>query len=203
MRGPVGLRDAEAPVEHQRGDRQIEQAVLQIGAARPLVVQQVDPLLRAREKWIHLLEEYDLLVVEEGLVHGTVDEDPAVTPRLVPESEPEVVVPALRPHELLNERGFEVIGITLENPGLRPKDTPEQVAAKLARAKEKLLEFAAKHEMPWPQHFDGKHFKNDFATKFGINAIPAMFLLNKEGKVVTADARGDRLEMEVKRVLGL
>lgn len=102
-----------------------------------------------------------------------------------------------------HEQGFEIVGITLENPGIRPSDSDEKKAEKLAAAKKKLLDFTAKNEMPWPQHFDGLHFKNEFAAKFGINAIPAMFLLDKEGRVAAADARGEKLAAEVKRLLAL
>ena len=101
------------------------------------------------------------------------------------------------------DQGFEVVGIALENPGLRGKETPEQVAAKLAAAKRKLLDFVAKNEMPWPQHFDGQWWKNEFAVKFGVNAIPAMFLLDREGRIATSEARGEKLEAEVKRLLAL
>lgn len=100
-------------------------------------------------------------------------------------------------------KGFEVIGITLENPNARPNDTPEQTAAKLETARKKMLEFAEGKHMPWPQQFDGKWWKNDFAVKFGINAIPAMFLLDQDGKIVTAEARGEKLEAEIKRLLKL
>lgn len=102
-----------------------------------------------------------------------------------------------------HDKGFEVVGITLENPNARPSDTSEQTAAKLETAKRKMLEFTAKNEMPWPQYFDGKWWKNDYAVKFGIKAIPAMFLLDKDGKIAATEARGEKLEMEVKRLLGL
>jgi len=102
-----------------------------------------------------------------------------------------------------HDKGFEIVGITLENPNARPSDTPEQTAAKLAAAKQKMLDFAAKNGMPWPQHFDGKWWKNEFAEKFGIKAIPAMFLLDKNGQIAATDARGEKLESEVKRLLGL
>ena len=102
-----------------------------------------------------------------------------------------------------HDKGFEVIGITLENPGLRGKETPEQVADKMAAAKQKMLDFTVKQEMPWPQYFDGKWWKNDYAVKFGIQSIPAMFLLDKDGRVAATDARGEKLEAEVKRLLGL
>jgi thiol-disulfide isomerase/thioredoxin len=101
------------------------------------------------------------------------------------------------------ERGFEIVGIALENGRLAPDDTPEQTAAKLEKAKKVLADFTAKNAMPWPQHFDGKYWKNEISTRFGIASIPAMFLLDQEGKVVTTEARGAKLEQEVKRLLKL
>jgi len=102
-----------------------------------------------------------------------------------------------------HEKGFEVIGISLENAKLAPKDTPEQTAAKLEKAKKVLTGFTARREMPWPQYFDGQWWKNAYAVKFGIQAIPAMFLLDQDGQIVSTNARGEALEHEVKRLLKL
>jgi len=98
-------------------------------------------------------------------------------------------------------KGFEVVGISLENPGAQPKDTPEQSAAKLEAAKRKMLEFTTKNGMPWPQYFDGKWWKNDLALRFRIESIPAMVLIDQQGKVVSIEARGPDLERELKRLL--
>jgi thiol-disulfide isomerase/thioredoxin len=103
----------------------------------------------------------------------------------------------------LHAKGFEIIGITLENARLLPGDTAEQTAAKLEKAKKVLNDFTAKEQMPWPQHFDGRYWKNELATKYGIGAIPAMFLINQEGRVVSTNARGEALEREVRRLLKL
>jgi thiol-disulfide isomerase/thioredoxin len=108
-----------------------------------------------------------------------------------------------RVYAAYHAKGFEIVGISLENGSLLPTDTPEQTEKKLAKEKKVLTDFTAKEEMPWPQHFDGKYWKNDISTSFAINAIPAMFLLDKEGKVVSTNARGELLEKEVKRLLGL
>lgn len=101
-----------------------------------------------------------------------------------------------------HDQGFEVVGITLENPRFRPNDTEAQRTEKLNAARERLLEFTRKHEMPWPQHFDGQWWKNEFARRYAIDSIPAMFLLDREGRLVTTNARGHQLEAEVKRLLG-
>ncbi|MBP7483127.1 MAG: TlpA family protein disulfide reductase [Lacunisphaera sp.] len=102
-----------------------------------------------------------------------------------------------------HDRGFEIVGVTLENSNTRPNDTPEETAAKLAAAKQKMLEFVEKNQMPWPQYFDGKWWKNDYVVQFGIGAIPAMVLLDKQGQIASTEARGPKLEAEVKRLLGL
>jgi hypothetical protein len=57
--------------------------------------------------------------------------------------------------------------------------------------------------MPWPQHFDGKGWKNEFAVQYAINAIPAMFLLDVNGMIISIDARGKSLEPQVRQALGL
>lgn len=108
-----------------------------------------------------------------------------------------------RVYAAYHDKGFEVIGISLENGRLLPSDTPEQAAAKLAAASKVLTDFTAKEQMPWPQHFDGKYWKNEIATQFSIGAIPAMFLLDQEGRIVSTNARGPLLEQEVKRLLKL
>lgn len=106
-------------------------------------------------------------------------------------------------YEKYHTKGFEVIGITLENPGAKPKDTPEQAAAKLEAAKQKMLEFTVANKMPWPQFYDGKWWKNDYVLKFGIEAIPAMVLIGPDGKVASIEARGPELEAQIKKLLAL
>jgi thiol-disulfide isomerase/thioredoxin len=102
-----------------------------------------------------------------------------------------------------HDKGFEIVGVALENGRLLPADTAEQTAAKLVAAKKVLTDFTTKEQMPWPQYFDGKYWKTDVSTRFDINSIPAMFLLDTEGKVVSTNARGPKLESEVKRLLKL
>jgi len=84
-------------------------------------------------------------------------------------------------------KGFEIVGISLD----REQD------------RQKLVDFCAKEQMPWPQHFDGKYWKNDIAVSYGITGIPAMFLLDQSGRLVATDARGPKLEADVRKLLGL
>ncbi|MBK8474767.1 MAG: redoxin family protein [Opitutaceae bacterium] len=102
-----------------------------------------------------------------------------------------------------HDKGFEVVGIALEDGRLQSTDTPEQTADKMTAARKILSDFTTKENMPWPQYFDGKGWKNDISTLHAINSIPAMYLLDQDGKVVCTDARGPKLEAEVKRLLKL
>lgn len=97
------------------------------------------------------------------------------------------------------DRGFEVIGITLENARLAPGDTPAQASAKLDRCRQKLVDFVAKNDLPWPQYFDGRYVKGEFVERYGVYGIPATFLLDREGRVVAVDLRGPALEQAVAR----
>jgi thiol-disulfide isomerase/thioredoxin len=90
-------------------------------------------------------------------------------------------------YEKYHAQGFEVVSISLD----------EQ------RARSKLVDFVRENHMPWPQHFDGKGWKNEFAVQYAINAIPAMFLLDVNGMIISIDARGKSLEPQVRQALGL
>lgn len=77
----------------------------------------------------------------------------------------------VKTYERLKEKGFEIIGISLD-----------QEAADLNRV-------TKAKKMTWPQYFDGKGWQNDIARKYGIDGIPAMWLVNKKGVVADTDAR--------------
>jgi len=108
-------------------------------------------------------------------------------------------------YQKYHDKGFEVIGVTLENSGISSKEKDDSTVReqKLGAAKKKMLDFTVANAMPWPQYYDGKFWQNDLAVKFGIAAIPAMFLLDQEGKIVSTEARGPKLEAELKRLLKL
>ena len=84
-------------------------------------------------------------------------------------------------YEKLNPKGFEIIGISLD----------EDKAALLALVKHKQL--------PWPQFFEDKA-ENRFAKEYDISSIPAMWLVNKQGKLVDMNAR-EGLEKKVEKLL--
>lgn len=79
-------------------------------------------------------------------------------------------------YEKYHDKGFEVIGVSLD----------EDAAV--------LREFVTEQEVPWRQILDGDGFGGAFAKRYGIRSIPAPFLINREGKVISVKARGSLLD---------
>lgn len=89
----------------------------------------------------------------------------------------------LKAYEKLHDKGFEIVGISLDQD------------------QSKLEAFTKEKGMKWAQYFDGKGWQNDISTRFGIQSIPAMWLVDKKGMLVSNDVRG-RLEELVEKALG-
>ena len=66
--------------------------------------------------------------------------------------------------------------------------------------KETMISFTKAHGMTWPQYFDGKVWQNDIATTYGVHSIPAMWLIDKKGMLVTMNARDD-LNQRIEKLL--
>jgi thiol-disulfide isomerase/thioredoxin len=88
-------------------------------------------------------------------------------------------------------QGFEIIGVACE---MKESD------------RDFLLDYVQKHDMPWPQYFDGQGMNNEYALRYGFTSIPQFFLLDRDGLLVahTHGSGGLRnLEALVRRELGL
>lgn len=86
--------------------------------------------------------------------------------------------------------------------------SPEQVAEFQKQVRQTAVSFADKarefieeKELPWPQHFDGKGWENQFAVQYGIFSIPTMWLVDKHGNLRDTDVRSN-LERRVTALLG-
>jgi peroxiredoxin len=78
-------------------------------------------------------------------------------------------------------QGVEILGISLDQPN----------------AANRIKEVAKEHGMSWPHVYDGKFWKADIAQRYGINSIPAAFLVDGDtGKIVATGGslRGGQLE---------
>jgi len=74
-------------------------------------------------------------------------------------------------YEKLQARGFEIIGINLDEE------------------KARMQQVVAAAGMTWPQRFDGQKWDGPLATQFGIMSIPALWLIDKRGVLI--DLKGE------------
>lgn len=86
-------------------------------------------------------------------------------------------------YEKYHDRGFEVIGISLDNDGGA------------------LKEFLRNEHIPWPVLFDPDSETQPMAEKYQVSGIPLPVLIDRQGKVVSFSARGERLGELVEKLL--
>ncbi len=82
------------------------------------------------------------------------------------------------------DKGVEFIGVSLDAP-------------KAQGGLEKLTAFVKEKEVTWPQYYVDK---DNFASKWGINAIPTVFIIDADGNLYSMKARG-KLETLIPKLL--
>jgi thiol-disulfide isomerase/thioredoxin len=85
-------------------------------------------------------------------------------------------------YNALHDKGFEVVGISLDVDQAR------------------LASVTNQQGMVWPQYFDGKGWGNEIASRYGIHSIPSMWLIDKSGRLADTDGRDD-LQEKVEKLL--
>jgi thiol-disulfide isomerase/thioredoxin len=85
-------------------------------------------------------------------------------------------------YNALHDKGLEVVGVSLD------MDKSQMEAVTRQRG------------MVWPEYFDGKGWGNAAAVHFGVHSIPALWLLDKNGKLVDMDGR-EELQGKVEKLL--
>ncbi|MGA9453096.1 MAG: TlpA disulfide reductase family protein [Verrucomicrobiia bacterium] len=86
-------------------------------------------------------------------------------------------------YQKYHSQGFEIIGVSLDSD------------------RQKLLDYTKQQQMTWPQFFDGQGWENKLAMKYGIESIPATFLLDGSGKIIGQDLRGAELTAAVAKAV--
>lgn len=81
------------------------------------------------------------------------------------------------------DKNFTVLGISLD------------------QKKESWLQAIETDKLTWSHVSDLKFWNNEVAKQYGIRSIPANFLLNKEGKIVARNLRGEELAKKLAEVL--
>ncbi|SMP24636.1 Peroxiredoxin [Algoriphagus winogradskyi] len=81
-----------------------------------------------------------------------------------------------------NEKGFEVFGVSLD------------------RTKEAWVDAIAEDGLTWTQVSDLQYFNSAAAELYQINAIPATYLIDPDGKIIGKDLRGPSLEAKLAEI---
>jgi peroxiredoxin len=81
-------------------------------------------------------------------------------------------------------RGFEILGISLDNPG----------------GKKNWLDAIRKDGLTWPQVSDLKGWQNAVALQYNIQSIPQNFLLDPQGIIIAKNLRGEKLTDKLKEI---
>ncbi len=85
------------------------------------------------------------------------------------------------------DKGVEFIGVSLDQP-------------KEQGGLDALKEYVAKNEVQWPQYYQGNYWNSEFSKGWGINAIPAVFIVDADGNLYSVEARG-KLETLIPELL--
>jgi len=98
-------------------------------------------------------------------------------------------MPALKAvYDKYHAKGFEMIGICLDQESKR----------------EEVKQLLAKNSLIGPQRFEGVGFNSDnYKQLYGIFALPTVWLLDKNGMLVSNNARGEELERLLEKYLGV
>ena len=89
----------------------------------------------------------------------------------------------VKAYNAYKNKGFEILGVSLD------------------QSKEPWLAAIKKDKLAWTQVSDLKGWENAVSQKYRIESIPASFLLDKDGKIIARDLRGEALEKKLKELM--
>ena len=92
-------------------------------------------------------------------------------------------VPILvRAYKKYRDQGFAVLGVSLDS---------DQTT---------MQTYTDEYNMPWPEYFDGRGDRNQVAQTMNVKEIPSVWLIGKDGCVISVNANGD-LDTQIEKSL--
>ncbi len=85
----------------------------------------------------------------------------------------------MKTYNAFHENGFEIIGVSLDQD------------------RQRLEAFLKVKDLRWPQYNDGLFWETKLVLKYGVEALPATYLLDREGRIAGINLRGDQLQQAV------
>lgn len=92
-----------------------------------------------------------------------------------------------------HDQGFVILGVNVDAMHEDVKDMKTALPV--------VRRFLIKHGVPWTNLLNGQE-AGDFAKAYGVEEIPASFLIGRDGKIIAVDQSGDELERAVAAALG-
>ncbi|GHT60638.1 thiol:disulfide interchange protein [Bacteroidia bacterium] len=86
----------------------------------------------------------------------------------------------VKTYNAYKDKGFTVLGVSLDTD------------------REKWLKAVESDKLTWTQVSDLNGWKNEVSVQYGVRAIPTNFLIDKDGKIIAKNLRGEDLEKALK-----
>ena len=86
-------------------------------------------------------------------------------------------------YEKYHDQGFEIVGVNIDD------------------RKFAVEQYLDKNTLPWPQ-LHQEEDGNAMAEHYGVNSIPFIVLVGKDGKVISTEARGRKLQEHLEKIYG-
>ena len=87
-------------------------------------------------------------------------------------------------YDKYKSEGFDVLGVSLD------------------RTKSKWISAIEKDGLEWHHVSDLKGWKNQVAKQYSVSSIPHTILLDREGKIIARNMRGEHLTAKLKEIFG-
>lgn len=87
------------------------------------------------------------------------------------------------------DKGVEFVGISLDS---KPEDG----------GLEKLRAYVKDNDVAWPQYYQGNGWDSEFSSGWQIRSIPAIFMVDQQGRLFSPNARG-KLDEMIPELLGI
>jgi len=93
-------------------------------------------------------------------------------------------------YDRFHEQGFDVVGVNVDEP----------------QARNQVTKFLADREIPWATIFDADAQAagpdESLADYYGVSMLPSTMLIDRDGKVVAFNVRGEKLTEQLEKLLG-
>jgi len=88
----------------------------------------------------------------------------------------------LKQYKIYKDKGFEILSVSLDSK------------------KEPWLEAIEQDGLPWLHVSDLKGWNNAAGRLYGVRGVPACYLIDRDGKIIAADVRGEKLNTKLAEI---